>query len=118
MAELLEEQVAGTLNDRQAYYVKGIVESGERLLNVVNSILGYTHLLSGKVSLDAGPCELASLLAICATSQQRKAAARQQTITVMVDPPVHQHTTIRRGTQCKSPASYVISLTYKSMRWV
>ena len=32
LSELLEERVGGTLTDRQAAYVKGIVSSGERLL--------------------------------------------------------------------------------------
>ncbi len=87
MAEMLEDQVAGPLNDRQAYYVKAITHSGERLLNVVNGILSYTHLLSGKVQLQAEPCELGYLLDVCAASLRRKAADRQQTMTVRVEPP-------------------------------
>ncbi len=87
MSEMLEEQIAGPLNARQAYYVKGIVESGERLLNVVNGILGYTHLLSGKVQLQAEPCDLAYLLDVCAASQQHKAAEKRQVIAVQVEPP-------------------------------
>ncbi|MFN8469500.1 MAG: PAS domain S-box protein [Caldilineaceae bacterium] len=87
MSEMLEDRIAGPLNDRQATYVKGIVESGERLLTVINGILGYTHLISGKIQPEAAPCELAHLLAICAASQQYKAAAKHQTIAVQVAPP-------------------------------
>ncbi|MFN8464552.1 MAG: PAS domain S-box protein [Caldilineaceae bacterium] len=87
MSEMLEDQIAGPLNNRQAFYVRGIVESGERLLNVINGILSYTHLLSGQVRLAAEPCDLANLLAVCATSQQHKAAAKHQTIAVEVAPP-------------------------------
>ena len=87
MAEMLKEQIAGPLNARQATYVKAIDASGERLLAVINGILGYTHLLSGKVELHAEPCELAYVLAVCAASQQHKAAEKNQSIAVRVEPP-------------------------------
>jgi PAS domain S-box-containing protein len=86
LSEMLEEQVAGPLTERQSFYVKGIVASGERLLNVVNGILSYTHLLAGKVRLDAESCALAYLLAVCAASQQHKAEAKSQSIVVRVEP--------------------------------
>jgi PAS domain S-box-containing protein len=86
MSELLEDQVAGPLNARQATYVKSITQSGERLLNVINGILEYTHLLSRKAPLQAEPCELAYLLNVCAAAQQRKAAAKHQAIAVQVEP--------------------------------
>ena len=87
MAEMLDEQVAGPLNGRQATYVRGITASGERLLHVINGILGYTHLLSGKVRLQAKPCSLASVLNTCAADLQHTAAAKRLTIAVHVEPP-------------------------------
>lgn len=86
LSQMLTEQVIGPLNDRQVYYVKGIEQSGERLLNIVNEILNYTHLISGKVQLRPAPCDLAALLTACAGSQQREASAKGQTITVRVEP--------------------------------
>ncbi|MFN8469503.1 MAG: PAS domain S-box protein, partial [Caldilineaceae bacterium] len=86
MSELLGEQIAGPLNARQAVYVRGINESGERLLYVINNILGYTHLLSGKLQLRHEPCELGYLLHVCAVSQRAKAEAKQQVIEEVVDP--------------------------------
>ncbi|MFN8465192.1 MAG: HAMP domain-containing sensor histidine kinase [Caldilineaceae bacterium] len=88
LSQMLTEQVIGPLNDRQIYYVKGIEESGERLLNVVNEILNYTHLISGKVQLRWVACALAQLLDTCARSQQGKANAKAQTIAVCVEPAV------------------------------
>jgi PAS domain S-box-containing protein len=86
MAQVLEEQIAGPLNGRQSLYVDNIVTSGERLLYVINGILGYTHLISGKFVPQPALCELASLLGICATSQEYKAVAKNQAITVHVEP--------------------------------
>ncbi len=86
LSELLEEQIAGPLNARQATYTRGIVESGERLLYVINSILGYTHLLSGKLQLEREPCDLGYLIHVCAVSQRAKAAAKQQVVEEAVEP--------------------------------
>ena len=86
MSEMLADQIAGPLNERQTCYVKGIVVSGERLLSVVNGILGYTHLLSGKVQLQAEPCDLAFLLDNCAAAFGRRAAEKNQCIAVDVAP--------------------------------
>ena len=86
LSELLQDQVAGPLNVRQATYVRGIADSGERLLYVINSILGYTHLFSGKLELQREPCDLGYLLHVCATAQRAKAEAKQQVIEEVVEP--------------------------------
>jgi len=86
LSEMLGDQIAGPLNARQAVYVQGITESGNRLLYVINGILSYVHLISGKLPLRAEPCDLANLLNICAVSQQHKAAAKGQAISVHVEP--------------------------------
>ena len=86
-SEMLAGELAGPLNERQAVYVKSIGESGERLLAVINGILSYTHLISGKLQLQREPCNLAELLAICVTSQQYKASARRQTIAISIESP-------------------------------
>ena len=87
LAQVLEQHIAGPLNDRQTAYLRGIVASGERLLHVVNGILSYTHVLSGKFELHPEPYSVGGLLEICAASQQHKAAAKEQSITVCVKPP-------------------------------
>jgi signal transduction histidine kinase len=87
LSEMLADQIVGPLNARQALYVKGIRESGDRLLNVVNGILSYTYLISGSVQLESEPCDLTYLLGTCAAAKQAQAAAKAQTIAVHVDPP-------------------------------
>jgi signal transduction histidine kinase len=87
MAEILQDQFAGPLNSRQAVYVRAIEQSGKRLLDVVNGILSYTYLLANQVQLQREHCELAYLLNVCAVSQRVKADAKQQTLTVLVEPP-------------------------------
>ncbi len=87
LSEMLEDQVAGPLNDRQAIYIKGIIRSGERLLTAVNNILSYTQLIAGQVRLRAEPCTVANLLDIGVAAEHGKAAAKDQAIAVQIEPP-------------------------------
>jgi two-component system, sensor histidine kinase and response regulator len=87
MAEVLEGEVSGPLNQRQRLYVGNILASGARLLEVVNSILSYTQLISGGLQLTYEHCRLAYLLDIATASLRQKAVGKQQTFTVDVNPP-------------------------------
>ena len=87
LSEMLEDHVAGPLNDRQAIYVKGIIRSGERLLTAVNNILSYTQLIAGQVRLRAEPCTVANLLDTGVAAEHGKAAAKDQAIAVQIEPP-------------------------------
>jgi PAS domain S-box-containing protein len=86
MAEILEGEVSGPLNQRQRVYVSNILASGARLLEVVNSILSYTQLISGGLQLTFEYCRLAYLLDIATASLQLKAEAKHQTFAVDVNP--------------------------------
>jgi PAS domain S-box-containing protein len=87
MTEMLADEVAGPLNARQHLYVSSAHRSGERLLEIVNSILSYTHLISGDLQLQYEPIPLAYLLDVASASLRQKAEEKQQTFTLEVDPP-------------------------------
>jgi PAS domain S-box-containing protein len=93
MTELLEEELGGSLSTRQHLYVQTAHRAGEQLLEIVNSITSYSHLISGEVELVFDTCGLAYLLEVAGASLQRKAQAKGQTFTVVVDPPDLQVTT-------------------------
>jgi PAS domain S-box-containing protein len=86
LTELLAEEVGGPLTPRQAKYVRGITQSGARLLEAVNSILSYTQLLAGMVEIECSPVLLTYLLNITATARRAEVDARRQTLQVAVDP--------------------------------
>jgi signal transduction histidine kinase len=86
MAEALEAQFSGPLNERQARHVQGILQSGERLLSMVNSLLRYTGLMAGKVIFRPEPCRLAELCAMAVKSVRDPAEQKGQTIETSVDP--------------------------------
>ena len=86
MVELLEDRLAGPLSPRQAVYVHSIRDNGDRLLEVINSILSYTHLLGGRVHVHRVPCDLGQLLTAAAAAQRSKTAIRQQIVELEVEP--------------------------------
>ncbi len=83
MAEALEQQLAGELNERQLRYVTTIRASGNRLLALVNSILRYTNLLSGKVELRQEPCRVGNICANVLRVIRPLAEQKQQQLTVV-----------------------------------
>lgn len=62
-AEILRRAYFGPLNERQAQYVDGVLESGERLLLLINDILDLATIEAGFMSLDRGPMTPSDVLA-------------------------------------------------------
>ena len=74
-----------------------IIQSGERLLAMVEGILSYTHVATGDVQLQPERCELAPLLAAAADNIAHRREQKQQTLTIVVDPPELAVATDRAG---------------------
>lgn len=87
MADALEMQNRGRLNEHQLRAVQHIQASGQRLLALVNSILRYTRLMGSAVTLAQEPCGLADLCARSAQAARTLAAQKEQSLTVSVAPP-------------------------------
>jgi len=52
ISESLEEQIAGTLNEKQLKYVRIVGESGHHLLDLINDILDLSKIEAGKLEID------------------------------------------------------------------
>ncbi len=50
-SDLLKQSRAGALNENQATYVDNVLSSGKHLLNLVNGILDFTRIESGKMEM-------------------------------------------------------------------
>jgi signal transduction histidine kinase len=86
MADALEMQYAGPLNETQLRYVRTLRESGHRLLSMVNGILRYTALLGGRVKVQPEPCRLVELSTIALRAARSGAEQKAQTVTFACDP--------------------------------
>ncbi len=61
-AEILSGEYFGELNQRQTEYSKGILESSQRLLALINDILDLATIESGHMSLELGRVDIKELL--------------------------------------------------------
>jgi CheY-like chemotaxis protein len=77
LSEVLQEQVFGPLNDKQAKYLQTIEESGHHLLALITDILDLAKIEAGKVELEIGPVAIDS---VCHASLQfiKQAALKKQ----------------------------------------
>ena len=85
VAEALDTEVRGPLNEHQQRYVAAIQLNGNRLLAIVKNVLDYTSAMT-----DSAPrleiCRLAELCVAAVKSAKPKARAKQQHIEVNIDP--------------------------------
>jgi PAS domain S-box-containing protein len=65
ISESLEEQISGSLNQKQIKYVHIITESGRHLLELINDILDLSKIEAGKLELDI---QSVSVEKLCASS--------------------------------------------------
>ncbi|OYD86336.1 sensor histidine kinase [Azospirillum brasilense] len=61
-AEVLANQYFGELNPRQIEYVKGVLNAGERLLELIDDVVDMTSLGAGVTTLDRGAVDVPDLL--------------------------------------------------------
>ena len=84
-AEILNNQYFGTLTPRQSEYSRGILESSQRLLQLINDILDLATIEAGYLELETGSIEICDMLeAVAVLSRER---ARMQDVTVSVSCP-------------------------------
>lgn len=61
LSTLLKEQTIGTLNERQARYVRLIHQSGRHLMTIVNDILDLTRIETGQMELILEPVNITTV---------------------------------------------------------
>ena len=87
-AEMLDEGLAGPLEDQAADYVKAILEASGKLGGLIDNVLDLTQHGEGALPLERKPIELAMLVHEAARDHKPVADAKGIEFAVFVDPMV------------------------------
>ncbi len=72
-SEVLQDQIFGSLNEKQEEYIKNILTSGRHLLSLINDILDLSKVESGKMELELSTFSLRETLDASVMMLQEKA---------------------------------------------
>jgi PAS domain S-box-containing protein len=90
LSQLLAENAAGNLTDRQVMYARTAHDAGKDLLALIDDILDLAKIEAGRVELDVVPYALAVLCEEMGSLVRPLADARQLDFTLALDPAVPQ----------------------------
>ncbi len=76
-SELLREQLAGSLTERQLRYFRNIADAGQHLLTLINDVLDLSKVEAGKTELRPEVIELRALVEPVAAAARQTASERE-----------------------------------------
>ncbi|HSW36542.1 MAG TPA: ATP-binding protein [Candidatus Limnocylindrales bacterium] len=87
-SEVLQDQIFGEVNDKQAEYLAYIRDSGKHLLDVINDILDVAKVESGTMDLDSTQFSLNQLLQSSISMFTERAKKHSLQLTLEADQPI------------------------------
>jgi len=84
-SEVLDDRMFGELNEKQAEYVRVVLNSGRHLLSLINDILDLSKVEAGRMELELGPFSLRLALENALTLIHDRAARHGLTVELTVD---------------------------------
>jgi signal transduction histidine kinase len=87
-SEVLQEEMFGELNPKQAEYVQDVHGSGKHLLSLINDILDLSKVEAGRMELDLAPFNLPAALENALTLIRERAARHELGLDLKLDPRV------------------------------
>ncbi|HKZ08502.1 MAG TPA: ATP-binding protein [Methylomirabilota bacterium] len=75
-SEVLHEGMFGEVNEKQAEYLRDILESGRHLLSLINDILDLSKIEAGRMELDSADFDLPSAIENALTLVRERAGRR------------------------------------------
>ncbi|MEE8535646.1 MAG: PAS-domain containing protein, partial [Kiloniellales bacterium] len=110
-AEILDKQFFGELNTRQMEYSRGIVDSSQQLIGLINDILDLATIEAGYMQLDLGPVDVPNLLKTIQTLGHER--ARNRGITLKIDCPSDLDTLVADDRRLKQALFNLLSNALK-----
>jgi signal transduction histidine kinase len=84
-SQVLQQQMYGPLNEKQADYVNDVLSSGQHLLNLINDILDLAKVEAGRMELQPSTFELPEILENAASMVRERATRQGIGLTVATD---------------------------------
>ena len=84
-SEVLDDRMFGELNEKQAQYVRVVLNSGRHLLSLINDILDLSKVEAGRMELELGTFSLQMALENALTLIHDRAARHGLTVELTVD---------------------------------
>nr|WP_313954948.1 ATP-binding protein [Nostoc sp. FACHB-145] len=88
LSQLLQQEIVGSLNEKQQEYISCIYSSGEHLLALINDILDLSKVEAGKEDLNILPVSVVDLCNYVISSVRDQAAEKGLQLTSEIDPQV------------------------------
>jgi PAS domain S-box-containing protein len=88
LSEALQEEIYGSLNDRQRRALHSIAESGRHLLDLINDILDLAKIGAGKLELDLQPVAVETICQASLRLIKQVAHTKQLSVALTLDPAV------------------------------
>ena len=91
-SQLMVDEVPGEINEEQKQCLSDILNSSQRLLNLINGVLDLSKIESGKMELKLGKLALAEVVGSLARIVMPLLAPRQQSLDIEIEeglPPVY-----------------------------
>jgi len=87
-SEVLLQRMFGELNERQEEYVRDVLVSGHHLLALINDVLDLSKVEAGRMELELGPVDIATLVTGAAMMIRERASAHGISLSHRLDPDV------------------------------
>src|SRR5436853_6355180 len=84
-SEVMLERMFGELSDKQAEYLRDILESGRHLLSLINDILDLSKIEAGRMELEPADFDLPSAIDNALTFVRERAGRRGITLGRAID---------------------------------
>lgn len=86
LVDLLENKVAGALNEKQLEYLKFLKQANDRMINLVNDLLNISRIEQGRLQLNFQLTNLGNLSKEVFQTLRLKATQGQQVFSLTIDP--------------------------------